>query len=149
MLLCHLISDNFYEVAVTKIIFYLFVTGRYCKAVKCFKIPIMQNNFLSPLLFILIFVLVLLSIVTICYLYITAKNRERLALIEKGMDPNLSRSDFWIQLGIIIGGIGCGLIVGDYLPGKFGYGPLIAIIFAGAGLVIYNVLRKRGMRSDK
>lgn len=105
----------------------------------------MQNNFLSPLLFILIFVLVLLSIVAIFYLYITAKNRERLALIEKGMDPNLSRSDFWIQVGIIGGGIGAGLIVGDYLP-RSTYGPLIAILFAGAGLVIYNITRKSKMK---
>ncbi|MEO6455984.1 MAG: hypothetical protein ABIN97_18020 [Ginsengibacter sp.] len=102
----------------------------------------MQNNFLPPFLFILIIILILLSIVTIFYLYITAKSRERLALIEKGMDPNLSRSDFWIQVGIIAGGIGTGLIAGDYLPTKFGYGPLIGIIFAAAGLVVYNIMRK-------
>lgn len=107
----------------------------------------MQNNFLSPLLFILIFVLILLSIVAIFYLYITAKNRERLALIEKGMDPNLSRGDFWIQVGIIGAGIGAGLIFSEILPAKFGYGPLIAIIFAGAGLVMYNVFYKSKMRS--
>ena len=106
----------------------------------------MQNNFLSPILFVLIIVLILLSIVAIFYLYITAKNKERLALIEKGMDPNLARSDFWIQVGIIGGGIGAGLIVGDYLPTKFGYGPLVGIIFAGIGLVIYNIMRKSKMR---
>jgi hypothetical protein len=106
----------------------------------------MQNNFLSPILFVLIIVLILLSIVAIFYLYITAKNKERLALIEKGMDPNLARSDFWIQVGIIGGGIGAGLIVGDYLPTKFGYGPLVGIIFAGLGLMIYNIMRKSKMR---
>lgn len=114
-----------------------------------FKYITMQNNFLSPVLFILIIVLILLSIVAIFYLYITAKNRERLALIEKGMDPNLSRSDFWIQVGIIAGGIGAGLIVGDFLPTKFGYGPLIGIMFAGAGLVIYNVMRKSKFKDVK
>jgi hypothetical protein len=113
-----------------------------------FKIPIMQNNFFSPFLLVLVLVLVLLSVVAIFYLYISAKNRERLALIEKGMDPNLARSDFWIQVGIIIAGIGSGLIVGDYLPTKFGYGPLIAIIFAGGGLVIYNITRKSKVRRD-
>ena len=112
------------------------------------KIHIMQNNFLSPFLLVLIFVLVLLSIVAIFYLYISAKNRERLALIEKGMNPNLSRSDFWIQVGIIGGGIGVGLIAGDYLPTKFGYGPLMAIVFAGVGLVVYNITRKSKMRRD-
>ena len=98
------------------------------------------------LLIILVAVLVLMSIVAIFYLYITARNRERLALIERGMDPNLARSDFWSQVGIIGGGIGAGLIVGDLLPGP--YGPLLAILFAGAGLVIYNVMRRSKMRRD-
>ncbi len=107
----------------------------------------MQNNFLSPILFVLVIVLVLMSIVAIFYLYITAKNRERLALIEKGMNPNLSRSDFWPQVGIIGGGIGAGLIVGDWMPHST-YGPLLALLFSGAGLVIYNVVRKSKMQRD-
>lgn len=104
----------------------------------------MQSNFFPPLLLVLMFVLVLLSIVAVFYLYITAKNRERLALIEKGMDPNLSRSDFWPQVGIIGGGIGAGLIAGDLMP-RSTYGPLLAILFAGAGLVIYNIIRRSKM----
>jgi hypothetical protein len=106
----------------------------------------MQSNFLSPLLFVLVIVLVLMSIVAIFYLYITAKNRERLALIAKGMDPNLSRSNFWPQVGIIGAGVCAGLMVGDFRGGT--YGPLIGILFAGVGLVIYNVLRRSKMRRD-
>jgi hypothetical protein len=106
----------------------------------------MENNFLSPLLLLLVIVLVLLSIVAIFYLQITAKNRERLALIAKGMDPNLSRSDFWPQVGIIGAGVCTGLMVGDLVAG--GYGPLIGILFAGAGLVIFNILRRSKMRRD-
>ncbi len=64
-----------------------------------------------------------------------------MALIEKGMNPNLAKSDFWIQAGIIAGGSAFGLIAGDKIPG--GYGPLMAILFAGAGLVVYNILRKK------
>jgi hypothetical protein len=108
----------------------------------------MQSNFLTPFLFVLIIVLVLVSVVAIFYLYITAKNRERLALIEKGMDPNLSRGNFLTQLGIIGGGIGAGLIVGDWMP-RSTYGPLLAILFAGAGLVIYNITRKSKMSRDR
>jgi hypothetical protein len=107
----------------------------------------MQSSFLSPLLFILVIVFILLSIVAIFYLYISAKNRERLALIERGMNPNLARSDFWPQVGIIAGGSAAGLIIGDLLPHST-YGPLVAIVFAGAGLVIYNVMRKSKMRKD-
>jgi hypothetical protein len=107
----------------------------------------MQNNSLSPLLFILVIVLILMSIVAICYLYITAKNRERMALIERGMNPNLARSDFWLQVGIIGGGVAAGLMVGDIIPHST-YGPLFAILFAGAGLVIYNIWRKAKMQRD-
>jgi len=107
----------------------------------------MQSSFLSPLLFILVIVFILLSIVAIFYLYISAKNRERLALIERGMNPNLARSDFWPQVGIIAGGSAAGLIIGDLLPHST-YGPLVAIVFAGTGLVIYNVIRRSKMRKD-
>lgn len=104
----------------------------------------MNNNFVSPILMVLVVVLVLLSVVAIFYLYITARNRERLALIEKGMDPNLARSDFWPQVGIIGGGIALGLMVGDWIPG--GYGPLLGALFAGAGLVVYGVVKKARMQ---
>ena len=110
----------------------------------------MQNNFLSPLLAVLVIALVLLSIVAIFYLYLTAKNRERLALIEKGMNPNLANSDFWPRVGIIGGGISTGLIVGDiaFKGAGGGYGPLMGIAFAGVGLIVFNLLRKSKMQRD-
>ena len=92
-------------------------------------------------------VLVLRTIFGIMYLYITAKSRERLALIEKGMDPNLANSDFWVQVGIIAGGAALGLMVGDKIPG--GYGPLVAIFFAGGGLIIYNIVVKNKARRNR
>ena len=106
----------------------------------------MEHNFLTPLLFVLLFVLVLLTIAAIFYLHITAKNKERMALIEKGMNPNLARSDFWIQVGIIGGGIALGLIFDDVVHAA--YGPLSAILFAGAGLVVYNISRKSKMKGN-
>lgn len=107
------------------------------------KINFMQRNFLSPLLMVLVLTLILLTIVAIFYLYITAKNRERLALIEKGMNPNLARSDFWPQAGIIAGGISTGLVLSDMLPyTPYMSGPLLGIILAVTGLVIYNVARR-------
>ncbi len=107
----------------------------------------MNNQFVSPFFFVLLIVLVLLTIFGIVYLYVTSKSKERLALIEKGMDPNLAKSDFWIQVGIIGGGAALGLIAGDVMPGK--YGPLVAILFAGAGLVVYNIIRKSQARRNK
>ena len=69
-----------------------------------------------------------------------------MALIEKGMNPNLARSDFWIQVGIIGGGIALGLIFDDVIHAA--YGPLFAILFAGAGLVVYNISRKSKMKGN-
>ena len=100
----------------------------------------MNNQFVNPFFFVLVIVLILLTLFGIVYIYVTAKSKERLALIEKGMDPNLANTDFWTQAGIIGGCAAFGLIAGDKIPG--GYGPLIAIILAGAGLVIYNITRK-------
>ncbi|RNI33436.1 hypothetical protein EFY79_19110 [Hanamia caeni] len=100
----------------------------------------MNNSSLSSFFFILLIILVLLTVFGVAYLYITSKSKERLALIEKGMDPNLAKSDFWLQIGIIAGGSAFGLIAGDLIPGKFG--PLVAIFFAGTGLVLYNIIRK-------
>ncbi len=105
----------------------------------------MKNDPAISVPFVLLVVLVLLTLFGIVYIYITSKSKERLALIEKGMDPNLARSDFWVQTGIIGSGAALGLIVGDKIPG--GYGPLIAIILAGAGLVIYNILKRREKRN--
>ena len=101
----------------------------------------------SSVLFLALIVLVLLTIFGIMYLYITAKSKERLALIEKGMDPNLANSDFWVQVGIIAGGAALGLMVGDKIPG--GYGPLVAIFFAGGGLIVYNIIVKNKARRNR
>jgi hypothetical protein len=103
----------------------------------------MKTGFIDPMLVVLLIVLVLLTVFGIIYLYISTKSKERLALIEKGMDPNLAKSYFLTQLAIIGIGFSVGLIVGDYLPTKYGYGPLVGILFAGVGLVLFNMDRKK------
>ena len=107
----------------------------------------MNNSFVGSLVFILLIVLALITVFGIVYIYVSAKNKERLALIEKGMDPNLASSDFWLQVGIIAGGSAFDLILDGIL--STGYGPLMAIFVAGAGLVIYNILRKVKARNKK
>lgn len=111
------------------------------------KTHFMENSFFGSFLFVLLIVLILLTIFGIVYIYVTSKTKERLALIEKGMDPNLAGSDFWLQVGIICGGAALGLITDGILNAD--YGPLVAILFAGAGLVIYNVIRKNKARGKK
>jgi hypothetical protein len=107
----------------------------------------MDTQSVSTVFFLLLLVLVLLTIFGIMYIYITSKSKERLVLIEKGMDPNLAKSDFWVQTGIIAGGAALGLMAGDKIPG--GYGPLVAILFAGVGLVVYNMVTKNRARRNR
>lgn len=105
----------------------------------------MNNSPLLSVSLVLLFVLVLLTVFGIVYLHITFKSKERLALIEKGMDPNLANNDFWTQVGIISGSGAFGLVAGDKIPGN--YGVLIAIMFAGAAIVVYNILKRKGRRN--
>ncbi len=107
----------------------------------------MNAQSVGSVFLLLLIVLVLLTIFGIMYLYITSKSKERLALIERGMDPNLAKSDFWVQIGIIGGGAALGLMVGDKIPG--GYGPLVAIFFAGGGLIVYNIVMKNKARRNR
>ena len=100
-------------------------------------------NVMGTFFMVLLFILVLLTIAAIFYFYIASKTKERLALIEKGMDPNLARGDFLTQVAIIGGGFAFGLIAGDKIPG--GYGPLIGIILAAVGVVTYNIIKRRKM----
>jgi hypothetical protein len=96
----------------------------------------MENTFFSSTLFFLIVVLVLATIFGIFYLYFTTRNRERMALIEQGLDPNLANSDFWVIVALIAVGMAGGLIIADLLPG--GYGPLMGFIVAGINIVVYH-----------
>jgi hypothetical protein len=105
-----------------------------------------QPPFFTGFFMVLLVILVLLTIVGIFYLYINSKTRERLALIEKGMDPNLARSDFLTQLLIIGGGFTTGLIIDDKLKG--GYGPLVGIMLAAIALVTFNIYKRNKAQKD-
>jgi multisubunit Na+/H+ antiporter MnhB subunit len=61
------------------------------------------------------------SIFGICYIYFITRNRERMAMIEKGIGAELFNSKpkpkftFWaLKIGMLILGIGIGLILGIY-----------------------------------
>lgn len=110
-----------------------------------FPLLFQQPAFLSGFLIVLLIVLVLLTIVGIFYLYINAKSKERLALIERGMDPNLARSDFLTQVAIIGGGFATGLIVADKIGSNAG--PLVGIMVAAVALVVFTVYKRK--RSQK
>ena len=99
---------------------------------------------------------VVLFLVTfgIVYLSLSARNKERLALIEKGADasifygPKTSRSGKWVmQVGILAIGIALGVLVGAGLESAgldddVAY-PACIFLFAGIALVVAYFLARR------
>jgi len=90
----------------------------------------------------------------IAYVYLTTRNKERLALIEKEMDaslfvskgPKFSIAKFILNLALLFVGIGIGIFLGNYLAGVMGFRyerilnqqvmiPSMVFIFGGLGLV--------------
>lgn len=72
------------------------------------------------------------SIFGVFYLYFSTRNKERLALIEKGADASIfmkgstrNAAPFWkvliLNLGLLAIGIGVGILLGTLLSYHFGY----------------------------
>ena len=72
------------------------------------------------------------SIFGVFYLYFSTRNKERLALIEKGADATIfmkgstkNAAPFWkvliLNLGLLAMGIGVGILLGSILGYYFGY----------------------------
>ncbi len=94
----------------------------------------------------------------IFYLYISARNRERLALIEKGADANIFYSNIkngvpvWkvivINLGMLLIGIGIGIFLANLFSYTFGMDEDVAytgtiFVMAGVGLLAGFFVAKR------
>lgn len=71
------------------------------------------------------------SIFGVFYLYFSTRNKERLALIEKGAEASIffqgkrNAAPVWkvliLNLGLLAIGIGCGILLGATLDLNFGY----------------------------
>ncbi len=85
----------------------------------------------------------------IAYVFLTTRNRERLALIEKGMDaslfatkgPKFSIAKFILNIALLFMGIGAGIFFGNYLAESLEMNedimiPSMLFIFGGLGLVV-------------
>jgi ABC-type Fe3+ transport system permease subunit len=80
----------------------------------------------------IVFMFLFAVIFGIFYLYYSTRNKERLALIEKGADATIFMSGekrkaapFWkvliLNLGLLAVGIGVGILLGTLLSYNFGY----------------------------
>ncbi len=91
-------------------------------------------------------------IILIYYFGRSAKHKERMALIEKGMDPAVymkEEAPYYNALmwGMLILGIGLGSFLGYILYAYAGMGeeymiPSMSLIFGGLGLIAYYAHRK-------
>ncbi len=84
-------------------------------------------------------------------IYLKTRNRERLSLVEHGMDPaafNNSKRDPTLMWALLLLGIGLGLLVGYGLeqvmrmPGTVAYLSM-TMLFGGAGLFLYHMLQRK------
>jgi hypothetical protein len=92
-------------------------------------------------------------IVLIYYFSRRAKHKERMALIEKGVDASIYLKEEplfhkVLMWGMLIGGVGLGLFFGYalsiYTPMQQEViMPILALLFGGLGLIGYYVYRKK------
>nr|WP_299074280.1 DUF6249 domain-containing protein [uncultured Allomuricauda sp.] len=113
---------------------------------------------------VLVFISLFLVIFGICYLYFSTRNKERMALIEKGADASIfvrgkreKAAPFWkiliLNLALLLMGIGAGVIIGGILWSNFNVDDDIAMpgsifLMAGTGLLIGFFLTKKLDREE-
>ncbi|GGG07252.1 hypothetical protein GCM10011344_04720 [Dokdonia pacifica] len=97
---------------------------------------------------IIIFLCIFGSIFGIAYLHYSTRNKERLALIEKGMDAGIFKQSretppIWkilvLNIALLLMGIGTGILIALMLQETVGYNdalyPGIIFLMAGTGLL--------------
>ena len=91
---------------------------------------------------------VFLATFGVLYVFLTTRNRERLAMIEKGADPSIfaqRKTRFGIKLGLFSIGVALGILTGQLIAHTTSMDTKPAtmsmiFLFAGAGLVLEHFL---------
>ena len=110
---------------------------------------------------IIIPVVVFATIFGIFYVWIITRNKERMALIEKGADAsiffskkrNRNRNNTVLGVGIFMVGIALGILIGallanyTMLPEGVSYSSII--FFGGLSLVIFHVIDKKHSEKEE
>lgn len=96
----------------------------------------------------------------VVYVVITARNKERMAMIENGADPKLFRPDpryrtfITLTAALFLIGIGVGVFAGNLIENytsldeESGYFSMIAL-FGGLGLLVSFLIRKRIINEER
>ncbi|MDF1546298.1 MAG: hypothetical protein P1P88_00660 [Bacteroidales bacterium] len=92
------------------------------------------------------------AVVLIVYIFLSTRNKERMALIDKGADAklfNTGKNYFSaLKIGMFFAGIGIGILVGNIiavsttLEEEVAYFSMI-FLFGGASLIAYHLLDKK------
>ena len=105
---------------------------------------------------VIVFLALFGTVFGIAYVFLTTRNRERLALIEKGMDASafatkgskFSIAKFILNLALLFMGIGMGIFIGNYLSNALNMDrdfmiPSMLFVFGGLGLVVGFFITRR------
>jgi hypothetical protein len=106
------------------------------------------------------FIALFATVFGIMYVFYTTRNKERLALIEKGADASLFASakgeaktfswgKFTLKVGMLLMGIAVGIIVGALLSqagvlDEDANYPAMIFFFGGLSLVLFYVIDRKG-----
>ncbi|MFT5777910.1 MAG: uncharacterized membrane protein YjfL (UPF0719 family) [Crocinitomicaceae bacterium] len=93
------------------------------------------------------------TIFGVLYVFLTTRNKERLAMIEKGADPAIishQKTRLGIKIGLLAIGIAIGVLMGQmitHLSSMDEEAATLSMIFlwAGIGLVVEHFLAKKDM----
>ena len=99
------------------------------------------------------------TIFGIAYLHYTSRNRERLALIEKGIDASIfhvaDRHLDSLKIGMLLVGIGVGILLAYFVSANFrfeegvAYPSMIALTGGLSLILFYNLQRKKADRVER
>lgn len=93
------------------------------------------------------------AIFGIFYVYLSTRNRERMSMIEKGVDPSIfttkrNYANMTLKIGMLAVGVALGILVGSLideyttLEDEVGYFSMI-FLFGGLALIINSVIEHR------
>ena len=92
------------------------------------------------------------TIFGIFYLYFTSRTRERLAMIQNGLDPNTFKPRRTnLKYGMVIFSVVLGMTLGDVLGRVNGYaiGVPLGVMLGGLSLVIYYFIIDKRLNKNK
>lgn len=113
---------------------------------------------------VIVFIALFATVFGVSYVFFTTRNKERLAMIEKGAEASLfdrkgskfSIAKFILNLALLFIGIGLGIVVGFFVAESLGGQkfneitiPSMIFIFGGLGLVAGFFITRKIEKSDK